>query len=63
MHEAILGHGEDLRDKDVAEDLQVEELEGLMLRMQAIKEKGAGMPEEERKRFAAKAVKEIMKSV
>ncbi|KAL9591253.1 MAG: hypothetical protein Q9179_007907, partial [Wetmoreana sp. 5 TL-2023] len=90
MHEAILGPGEGLRDKRVADDLQVEELERLMLRMQAIKgpfpfllsvnrirylheklaesdrppaEKGAGMPEEERKRFAAKAVKDVMKSV
>ncbi len=67
-------------------DAQVEELESMMLKMQAIKglfrcllllhrskhqltpfapiaEKGIGMPEDDRKRLAAKAVRDIMKSI
>lgn len=41
----------------------VEELESMMLKMQAIKDKGAGMPEAERKRFAARAVRDVMKTL
>ena len=41
----------------------VEELENMMLKVRAIKDMGADMPEAEKKRFAAKAVKEVMKSV
>ncbi|KAI4189459.1 MAG: hypothetical protein LQ346_005103 [Caloplaca aetnensis] len=64
MHEAILGRGEEGADDGCSEgDIHVEELESMMLKMQAIKEKGASMPEEERKRFAAKAVTEVMKSI
>ncbi|KAL8759920.1 MAG: hypothetical protein Q9184_003480 [Pyrenodesmia sp. 2 TL-2023] len=64
MHEAILGLGEEDEDDVGSEgDIQVEELENMMLKMQAIKEKGADMPEEERKHFAAKAVTEVMKSI
>ncbi|KAF2106241.1 hypothetical protein BDV96DRAFT_508260 [Lophiotrema nucula] len=43
------------------EQAQVEELEGMMRRMIAIKDMGEGMPEAERKRFAAKAVNDLMK--
>ncbi|KAL8930634.1 MAG: hypothetical protein Q9208_000505 [Pyrenodesmia sp. 3 TL-2023] len=64
MHEAILGQDEEGGDDGCSEgDIQVDELESMMLKMQAIKEKGADMPEEERKRFAAKAVTEVMKSI
>lgn len=45
------------------ENLQVEELESMMLKMQAIKDMGADMPEMERKRFAAKAVRDVMKKL
>ncbi len=41
----------------------VEELENMMLKMQAIKDMGADMPEAERKRFAATAVKDVMKQL
>lgn len=41
----------------------VEELEEMMLRVQAIKDMGADMPEAERRRFAAKAVRHAMKTV
>ncbi|KAL8803647.1 MAG: hypothetical protein Q9182_003062 [Xanthomendoza sp. 2 TL-2023] len=53
--------GEDGDEKQ--RDMQVAELETMMIKMQAVKERGASMPEEDRKRLAAKAVREIMKSV
>ncbi|EFE39729.1 conserved hypothetical protein [Trichophyton verrucosum HKI 0517] len=50
--------------KEMGDDsLQVEQLEGLMLRVQAIKEMGADLPDQERKRFAAKAIKDLMKDI
>lgn len=45
------------------EDVQVEELESMMLKMQAVKDMGADMPETERKRFAAEAVRDFMKKL
>ncbi len=44
-------------------DESVEELENMMLRMQAIKDMGADMPESERRKFAAKAVSNVMKAL
>lgn len=44
-------------------DEGVEELEIMMLRMQAIKDAGADMPEAERRRFTANAVKGVMKKL
>ena len=41
----------------------VEELESMMSRMQAINDMGADMPEAERRKFAAKAVREVMKTI
>ncbi|KAI4260618.1 MAG: hypothetical protein LQ352_000180 [Teloschistes flavicans] len=67
MHDAILMH--DNKDKaDIESDMQVQELENMMLKMQAIKaanpaERGATLPDGERKKLAAKAVKEVMKSM
>ncbi|KAH7113899.1 hypothetical protein B0J11DRAFT_445685 [Dendryphion nanum] len=43
------------------EEAQVEELESMMRKMIAIKETGEGMSETERKRFAARAVNDLMK--
>ncbi|KAF2225930.1 hypothetical protein BDZ85DRAFT_73273 [Elsinoe ampelina] len=45
------------------EDLEVDNLEGLMQQAMAIREQGADMPLEERKRFAAKAIDDLMKNV
>jgi hypothetical protein len=42
-------------------DKEVEELEVMMQKMVAIKEMGEGMEEAERKRFAAKAVNDLLK--
>ncbi|KAF2264827.1 hypothetical protein CC78DRAFT_601138 [Lojkania enalia] len=49
--------------EDEDEEAQVEELESMMRRMMAIKEMGESMPEAERKRFAAKAVNDLMKGL
>ncbi|CAL8574575.1 hypothetical protein XPA_000530 [Xanthoria parietina] len=62
IREAILGQ-DTLEDEDDEGDAQVEELESMMLKMQAIKEKGAGMPEADRKRLAARTVRDIMETV
>ncbi|KAM5446757.1 hypothetical protein MaudCBS49596_006363 [Microsporum audouinii] len=45
------------------DSLKVEQLEGLMLRVQAIKDMGADLPEQERKTFAAKAIRDLMKDI
>ncbi|KAL8970618.1 MAG: hypothetical protein Q9183_001432 [Haloplaca sp. 2 TL-2023] len=68
MHEAILSHGPRNEGGDARSDSQVEELESMMFKLQAIKghlcvEKGAGMSDEERKNLAAKAVRDIMESI
>ncbi|KAF2468760.1 uncharacterized protein BDR25DRAFT_335176 [Lindgomyces ingoldianus] len=52
-------HGAEEEDERV----QVEELESVMRKMVAIKEMGESMPEAERKRFAAKAVNDLMKDL
>ncbi|KAI4136839.1 MAG: hypothetical protein LQ341_005419 [Variospora aurantia] len=44
-------------------DVQVQEMESMMLKMQAIKDQSASMPEDKRRRFAAKAVTEVMRSI
>ncbi|KAJ5126035.1 hypothetical protein N7448_005345 [Penicillium atrosanguineum] len=45
------------------EEDQVESIEALMLRMQSIRDMSADMPEAQRKRFAAKAVQDIMRDL
>lgn len=46
---------------DDGEDDQVQELESMMLKMQAIKDMGADLPDAERRKYAAKAVRNVMK--
>ncbi|KAK2813377.1 hypothetical protein FQN50_000692 [Emmonsiellopsis sp. PD_5] len=53
-----LDHGDDEDD-----ELHVEKMDGLMLRMQAIKDMAAELPEAERKAFAVKAINDIMKEM
>ncbi|PGH06770.1 hypothetical protein GX51_02211 [Blastomyces parvus] len=45
------------------DELHVERMDGLMLRMQAIKDMAADLPEAERKTFAVKAINDIMKDI
>ncbi|KAL6709119.1 hypothetical protein ACN47E_001935 [Coniothyrium glycines] len=61
MKDALHGTGDD--DDDDANDKEVQELEIMMRKMVAIKEMGEGMEEAERKRFAAKAVNDLMKDL
>jgi hypothetical protein len=41
----------------------VRKLEGMMSRLRAVREMGEGMPEEERRRMAKRAVGEVMKEL
>ncbi|KAK2755057.1 hypothetical protein FQN54_006585 [Arachnomyces sp. PD_36] len=57
------GDGDGESDGERDEEKQVEELEGLMLKMQAVKDQGAEMPEAERRKFAIRAVRDILKDI
>ena len=48
---------------DEGADEGVEELEHMMLKIQAIKDMGADMPGAERRKFAAKAMRDILKAL
>ena len=54
--------GEEEEEENGADE-GVEELENMMLKMQAIKDMGADMPEGERRKFAARAVRDVMKTM
>ncbi|KAI9860748.1 MAG: hypothetical protein M1813_005671 [Trichoglossum hirsutum] len=58
-----LGEEEEEGDDGQDEEFQVEQLEAMMLRMQAVKDMSADLPEPERRKFAAKAVNDIMKTL
>ena len=60
---AVRREGEDGEDEGDGGDEGVEELENMMLKMQAIKDMGADMPEGERRKFAARAVRDVMKTM
>ncbi|CAG7926698.1 unnamed protein product [Penicillium olsonii] len=59
------GDGDEEEDghDDDNKEIDVETMESLMMRMQAIKDMGSDLPEAERKRFAAKAVQDIMREL
>ncbi|KAF5877147.1 putative alpha and gamma adaptin binding protein p34 protein [Botrytis fragariae] len=65
MKQAIYGKSSEKTnpEEEVENEDGVEQLEALMLRMQAVKDMGADLPEAERKRFAAKAVNDLMKTL
>ncbi|KAI9777852.1 MAG: hypothetical protein M1839_008529 [Geoglossum umbratile] len=68
---AIYGGGEEEGEEEEEEEdggaggqeFQVEQLEAVMLRMQAVRDMSADLPEAERRKFAAKAVSDIMKTL
>ncbi|KAF1837733.1 hypothetical protein BDW02DRAFT_490740 [Decorospora gaudefroyi] len=61
---ALAGFDDDANDDEAASgNREVEELEVMMRKMIAIKEMGEGMQSEERKRFASKAVTDLLKDV
>ncbi|KAJ5540793.1 Alpha/gamma-adaptin-binding protein p34 [Penicillium frequentans] len=51
----------DFEDGD--DEIKVESMEGLMMRVQAIKDMGADLPENERKKFAAQAINALMREM
>lgn len=63
LNMAVKGAEESDEGGDEGGDEGVEELENLTLKLQAIKDRGAGMPEAERRNLAAKAVREVMKAL
>ena len=48
---------------DEGTDDDIQKLEGMMLKLQAIKDMGTDMPEAERRKMAAKAVGDLMKQM
>ncbi|RAH71625.1 adaptin-binding domain-containing protein [Aspergillus aculeatinus CBS 121060] len=52
-----------VEEDEADEELRVDAVEALLLRMRAIKDMSDGLPKTERKRFAAKAVRDIMKDL
>lgn len=60
---SLLSRGEDDGDDAGLEEEQVEEMSRMMSRLQAAKDTTAGMPEEEKRRFAARAVRDLMKEL
>ncbi|KAH8147277.1 uncharacterized protein LAJ45_08755 [Morchella importuna] len=63
LHSAIFpdedGEGE---EEEEDEELQVEKLEAMMMRMAALKDMGEEISKEERRKIAAKAIADVMKS-
>ncbi|KAJ5272725.1 hypothetical protein N7478_007850 [Penicillium angulare] len=57
------GDGEEDDAEDDGEEVKVESMEALMMRVQAIRDMGADLPENERKKFAAKAVNDLMRDL
>ncbi|KAJ5737944.1 hypothetical protein N7493_001099 [Penicillium malachiteum] len=55
--------GGDDNDFDDGEEIKVESMEALMMRVQGIRDMGADLPENERKKFAAKAVNDLMREL
>jgi len=58
-----LNGGKAFDEDEDDEEAQVEEMQRMMLKLQAVKDTSSAMPEEERKKFAAKAVNDIMKDI
>ncbi|KAL4887109.1 hypothetical protein BJY04DRAFT_213069 [Aspergillus karnatakaensis] len=60
---AIERGGKDDEDEAGDEEIRVDAVEALLTRMRAIKDMSDELPEKDRKRFAAKAVSDIMKEI
>jgi hypothetical protein len=64
LRKAIWSGGErgDEEDEEVGDE-DVQKLERMMLKLQAVRDTSAGLPEEQRRRMAARAVGEVMKEL
>ena len=56
-------HEGESREGDEGGDEDVQEMENMMLKVRAMKDMAGDMPEAQRKRFAAKAVSDVMKNL
>ncbi|KAI0123945.1 hypothetical protein BJ170DRAFT_67391 [Xylariales sp. AK1849] len=56
-----VGTGDNKDDK--VDDDEIQKLEGMMRKLQAVRDMSTGLPEAQRKRMAAKAVNEVMKDL
>lgn len=67
MRKAIWSAGqeddEEIKGKEELGDEDVKQIEGMMRKLQAVRDMSAGLPEEQRKKMAAKAVGEVMKEL
>ena len=61
--EGLGGEGLSGDDDDDDADREVQALQHMLLKMQAVKELGADLPEGERRKLAARAVREVMRGV
>ncbi|KAI1340852.1 hypothetical protein F5Y15DRAFT_414577 [Xylariaceae sp. FL0016] len=57
------GKGPDKDGGDALDDDEIQKIERMMVKLQAVRDTNAGLPEEQRKRAAAKAVAEVMKEL
>ncbi|OQE23107.1 hypothetical protein PENSTE_c009G01240 [Penicillium steckii] len=57
------GDGESNGEEDGEEEDKVESMETLIMRMQSLRDMGSELPDSERRRFAAKAVQDIMREL
>ncbi|KAK5636782.1 hypothetical protein RRF57_012494 [Xylaria bambusicola] len=49
--------------EEAIDDEDIQKMERLMAKLQAVRDSNAGLPEDQRKRAAAKAVAEVMKEI
>ncbi|KAH8664205.1 hypothetical protein BX600DRAFT_463981 [Xylariales sp. PMI_506] len=57
------GTAKDTKEDVKLDDSEIQKIEGMMRKLQAVRDMSAGLPEEQRKRMAAKAVNEVMKDL
>jgi len=57
------GIGGETKDEDGEDDDDVESLQRMMLKMQAVRDMGVDMPAAQRRKFAADAIRQVMKDV
>ncbi|KAH7033556.1 uncharacterized protein B0I36DRAFT_110396 [Microdochium trichocladiopsis] len=61
--DVVVGQGGTGTADDKMDDEEVEKIERMMLKLSAVRDMAAGLPEDQRRRMAAKAVNEVMKEL
>jgi len=54
---------EDGKDEEILDDNEIRKIERMMTKLQAVRDANVGLPEEQRKRAAARAVAEVMREL